>query len=109
MNIQSTKNSEDIPPPLFSLGNCSLTPGISNLLKQHALPIYDYLCRHQCGDWGDISTEEAAQNNFFLQQGLPLLSSYDFKSKDDADLTIKIWVITDVNYCYTTVLLPEEY
>ncbi|MGZ8913832.1 MAG: hypothetical protein ACXW1Z_12095 [Methylobacter sp.] len=108
MKNQPTKNTENAPP-LFSLGNCSLTPGISNLIKQHALPIYDYLCRHQCGDWGEVTKENAAKNNLFLKQGLPLLSSYDFKQKNDADIVIKIWIITEVKYDYTTVSLPEEY
>jgi hypothetical protein len=109
MNDQPALHQERIPPPLFSLGNCNLTPGISKLLQQHSLPIYDYLCRHQCGDYGTISQEDSAKNQRAVQQGTQVLSVFLFKAKNATDKDIKIWVITNIEFCLTTVSLPEEF
>ena len=109
MNVQPALHQELIPQPLFSLGNCHLTPGVSKLLKQQTLPIYDYLCRHRCGDYGTISKEDAAKNQRAVQQGTQVLSVFLFKAKNDAGNDIKIWIATDIEFCLTTVLLPEEF
>ncbi len=109
MNAQPALHQERMQPPLFSLGNCHLTRGISKLLQQHSLPIYDYLCRHQCGDYGIISPEDAAKNQQAVQQGTPVLSVFLVKAKNATDKDIKIWVTTDIEFCLTTVSLPEEF
>ena len=94
---------------LFPLGNCHVTPGISTLVEQQALAIHEYLYRHQRGDWGNLTQEDATENETSLQQGSRIFSAYDVEGKNAGSHAIKIWVITEADRSTTTVLLPEEY
>jgi hypothetical protein len=60
------------------------------------------MARHARGDWGDISKEDAAENELSLREGFRLLSAY---GKGDR----RMWVITEADRSATTVLLPEDY
>jgi len=92
--------------PLFPLGDCYLTPGINSLVEQQELSVQDYLLRHQCGDWGTVGKEDAAENELSLKEGYRILSAYEVETKTGA---IKIWIITEADRSVTTILLPEEY
>ncbi len=62
------------------------------------------LGRHESGDWGDLSDEDVAENEFSLKEGFRLLSAY--KLPDTGE---RIWIITEADRSITTLLLPEEY
>ena len=61
------------------------------------------LRRHVYGDWGDLDDEDKAENEFSVENGYRILSSYTSSNG------IKFWVITEADRSATTVLLPEEY
>ncbi len=90
-------------PGKFPLGQVVATPGALEALRasnQDALPL---LRRHAQGDWGEVSPEDARENEFSLTHGLRLLSVYTL-----TDGT-RIWIITEADRSATTLLLPEEY
>ena len=98
--------------PLFPLGDCCMTSGVAKLVSQQSLSIQDYLLRHQCGDWGTVGKEDAAENELSLKEGYRLLSAYEILQQggnDEKTATIKIWIITEADRSTTTILLPNEY
>jgi hypothetical protein len=90
-------------PPKFSLGYVVATPGALAAFTQAQDNIRTYLSRYASGDWGEVSGEDAAENELSLLAGFRILSAY--RIKDGA----RIWIITEADRSATTVLLPEEY
>ena len=89
--------------PLFPLGQLVATPGALAALEKSGQGPQDFLSRHAHGDWGDLCDEDRNENQLSLDQGLRLLSSY----RTLAD--VKLYVITEADRAFTTILLPEEY
>ncbi len=89
--------------PLFDLGQTVATPGAIDALQECNVSPTSLLCRHQCGNWGDLCEEDIAENNYALSHGYRLFSSYQITD------AIKIWVITEADRSVTTLLLPEDY
>lgn len=58
--------------------------------------------RHATRDWGDLCEEDKAYNDYAVENGERVFSSYE-----NGDT--KIWIITEWDRSYTTILLPEEY
>jgi len=89
--------------PLFPLGRVVATPGaIDVLTRANQWPDY-FLNRHVGGDWGEIGNEDKAENEYSLQDGLRILSSYITAPGE------KLWVITEADRSSTTLIRPEEY
>jgi hypothetical protein len=88
----------------FQLGQVVATPGALEALERAGVTPLRLLGRHETGDWGDLSDDDVAENEFSLKEGFRLLSSY--KLPDTAE---KIWIITEADRSVTTILLPEEY
>jgi hypothetical protein len=86
---------------LFPLGNVSQTPGVMEVIPSE--DVTHALARHQSGDWGDLSAQDKAENEFSLGLPLRLLSAYRAQTGE------KFWVITEADRSATTVLLPSEY
>jgi len=63
----------------------------------------EFLDRHGNGDWGEVDSHDAKENEISLQSGLRLLSSYTTVTGD------RLWIITEADRSATTLLLPEEY
>jgi len=61
------------------------------------------LARHARGDWGELSADDVAENEFSLKNGFRPLSSYATASGQ------KLWVIMEADRALTTLLLPDEY
>jgi hypothetical protein len=83
--------------------DCRHTRRVGRSRKGRTNPL-DFLARHVCGDWGELSEGDRKENELSLKQGLRLLSSY----RTSADDT-RVWVITEADRSATTILLPEEY
>jgi hypothetical protein len=64
--------------------------------------VVDGPVRHAAADWGDISPEDAAENELALREGLRLLSAYGRGEH-------RYWVITEADRSATTILLPDDY
>lgn len=87
----------------FSLGQCVMTPGaIEAFDKTGEIPMH-FLKRHLRGDWGDLDQEDKQRNDQALIDGSRLLSVYHLS------YNTKIWIITEWDRSYTTILLPSEY
>jgi hypothetical protein len=81
-----------------------MTRGIAALCDNPGFYILVVSClnKHISGDWGDVCAEDKATNDQALKDGDRVLSAY--KVGD-----VKIWIITEYDRSYTTILLPEEY
>jgi hypothetical protein len=88
---------------LFPLGQIVATPGALEALEASHQSPAEFLARHARGDWGELSADDIAENEFSLKNGFRLLSSYA------TAIGQKIWVITEEDRSLTTVLLPDEY
>ena len=89
--------------PAFELGQIVATPGALAALKKAGQQPGEFLTRHVNREWGDLSDEDRKENDYSLEHGFRLLSSYLTNAGD------KIWIITEADRSVTTFLLPEEY
>jgi hypothetical protein len=89
--------------PLFDLGQLVATPGALAALEKSGQVPMDFLVRHVVGDWGELCDEDRKENQFSLEQGFRILSSYKTNAGD------RLWVITESDRAHTTLLLPDEY
>ena len=90
-------------PVKYPLGQLVATPGALDAMKEAEVSFLPYIRRHLEGDWGDISPEDASENELSLEHGFRLLSAYNLPGGD------RIWIITEADRSATTILLPEEY
>ena len=88
---------------VFELGQTVATPGALAALQKAGQEPADFLRRHVACDWGDLSDEDQKENDYSLENGFRLLSSYRTNAGD------KLWIITEADRSATTLLLPEEY
>ena len=89
--------------PLFPLGQCVITPGASEALTEAEVNPSALLGRHQRGDWGSLSEDDMEANQWAVETGERILSAYILTTEVD------VWVITERDRSYTTILLPSEY
>ena len=94
--------------PLFPLGTVVATPGALEAIQQAEQSPAEFLDRHVCGDWGDLSEDDREANDVSLRDGSRILSAYH------TACGAKIWIITeaaddDGQRAATTILLPDEY
>lgn len=88
---------------LFSLGRIVATPGALGTLEDAGVDPVTLVDRHAAGDWGKLAAEDWAENEFSLAKGFRLLSSYPLGNGQ------KVWIITEADRSYSTILLPSEY
>ena len=86
----------------FPLGRILATPGALRALRKAGEGPLRFLARHASGDWGDLDAQDRRENELALEHGRRLLSSYPVGDE-------KIWIITEADRSYTTLLLPSEY
>jgi hypothetical protein len=88
----------------FHLGGLSMTRGAQWALLENNVTPTEYVARHVRGDWGDVSENDRAENEFAIGRELRIWSVYHLPVTGE-----KIWVITEADRSQTTILLPEEY
>ena len=89
--------------PRFPLGRIVATPGALQALEEANQNPFEFIRRHQSGDWGELCEEDKRENEFSLKNGFRLLSAY--RTLHD----VKVWIITEADRSVTTLLLPHEY
>lgn len=89
--------------PLFPLGQIVTTPGALAALEKEGQGPQEFLRRHASGDWGDLCQGDHIENQFSLERGFQIFSSYRTDGGDE------LWIITDNHFSITTILLPDEY
>lgn len=85
---------------LFPLGRIVITQGVMSGVP--ADEVASAVVRHSQGDWGDVCDEDRQSNEMALLRQTRLLSAYQTTER-------KIWIITEADRSYTTILLPLEY
>ena len=88
---------------LFPLGIVYLTIGARESLQESNQEPFEFLSKHQTGDYGLVCEEDKQENDLSVKEGFRILSTY--KTTKD----VKIWIITEADRSSTTLLLPSEY
>ena len=90
--------------PLFELGRVVMTKNVANYFNRiDANKIQDYLHKHVTGDFGELDKSDIKMNNEAIRTGEDrILSCYHHHSR-------KIYVITEWDRSYTTLMFAEEY
>ena len=88
----------------FPLGHLVATPAALDLCRRHGLDPIALARRHQRGDWGAVSEDDALANDLAADPACParLLSAYETPGG-------RVWIITEADRSATTVLLPADY
>lgn len=87
----------------FPLGRVVATPGALRALERAEQLPAEFLDRHVNGDWGEVPEEDKQENEFSVEHGFRILSAYTTSAGET------IWIITEADRSYTTILLPSEY
>lgn len=87
---------------LFPLGEVVATRNAWHFMASHDVNPIEILRRHASGDWGDVPPEDARENALSVKEGFRILSSYEESGRH-------IWIITEADRSYTTILMPEDY
>lgn len=87
---------------LFDPGQLVATPGALNHLALHGCTPSALIGRHLSGDWGDLDIRDRKLNDEAVVGGDRIFSAY-------AIAGLKLYVITEWDRSYTTVLLASEY
>ena len=87
----------------FPLGRVVATPGALKALEDANQNPFEFLERHQAGDWGELCEEDKKENEFSVLHGFRILSAYRTRNN------VKLWVITEADRSSTCLLLPCEY
>lgn len=85
----------------FCCGRLCATTTVWNEVPHRELALL--LKRHLCGDWGDISQNDAAANEDALRYGDRIISWYTASTGD------RIMILTEADRSMTTILFADEY
>lgn len=101
-------------PVRFALGTVVATPGaLEELAECHGsrwrAAATALLSRHQRGDWGTLTEEDKAANEWAVGHEARILSAYLLPARTPTTRPVKLWIITEADRSATTILLPEEY
>jgi hypothetical protein len=85
------------------LGRVVATPDALRTLEEAGVSPASLLIWHGNGDWGELDEHDRKENEFSLQNGFRILSSYALINGE------RVWVITEADRSSTCILLPSEY
>ncbi len=88
---------------LFDSGIVVATPAALEACGAAEVSPSGLVCRHLAGDWGDVTPQEAEENELAVREGYRVLSSYPLAGDG------RVWIITEADRSATTILLPSEY
>jgi hypothetical protein len=94
MSNETTNNNK----PSFDLGQVVATPGALAL----GIDFLPYLAMHVRGYWGNVGQEDWQENDLSVKEGFRILSAYETRNG-------RIWIITESDRNYTTILISSEY
>ena len=94
---------EDMMTPLFEMGRLVATPAAIAFCDEHLISMISLVRRHLRGDWGDLTDHDEKLNEEAVKaRETRIFSAYEFSQG-------RIWVITEADRSFTTVLLPDDY
>jgi len=88
--------------PLFLLGEILTSPGVIGF----AINLDRLLLRHQCGDWGDICSEDREANDRAIANGEAILSQYPVTTSPGS--TSIVIIMSEDDRSYTVAFLDSE-
>ena len=92
----------------FKLGRLTVTRGISSEMvvsTKFQRFVMESVSRYSAGDWGELSTGDKLTNDSAVANGDDrILGAYVSK-----ELQRKIYILTDADRNFTTVMFPSEY
>lgn len=97
----------------FQLGTLTTTISVNHEIKKS--DEFKKFCdssinRHKSKDWGDLVDEDKALNDDSLLKNGRIFSSYKIPDNlNNVKGGDKIWIITEWDRSYTTILFPSEY
>jgi predicted transcriptional regulator len=89
----------------INIGRILVTRRVAELSgenREFALFVQQSLDRYRRGDWGNIDNDANRLNNRYLERNLRLFSSYG------SDKFPEIWITTEPDRSYSTVMFPDE-
>ena len=89
--------------PLFRLGTVLITPRAILALVGANQSALAFLVRHAYGDWGNLTAEDWQANEQALKEGSRLFSAYTLNTGQ------RLWIISEWDRSFTTILTPAEY
>ncbi|WP_447774058.1 hypothetical protein [Variovorax boronicumulans] len=87
--------------PRFHLGKVVITDPASAALERAGTEGVLLLARHVHGNWGDVTEQDALQNELALLLGLCVLSRYVIADN------VVIWIMTEADRATTTIMLAD--
>jgi len=102
--------SQPLSTPRFDPGRVCATPGLLGVVSQDYC--IECLERHLRGDWGIVCAEDAAANEQALIEGSRIFSVYPLNPDHAYGEGIRgnrLYIITEADRSYTTLMLPDEY
>ncbi len=93
----------------FNPGKLVMTRGVNDRIaedSQFARFVLRSIKKHLKCNWGELCQEDKDLNDLSLNSDDPgrLFSAYEFNGKND-----RIYIITEWDRSYTTILFPSEY
>ena len=93
----------------FEVGKFVVTRGVANAVAENNADFVHFVneshYRYMACDWGEMCEEDKAENDKAVEQGdLRIFASYTYPETGDV-----IWIITEADRSYTTILFPDEY
>ena len=102
--------SQPLSAPRFEPGRVCATRGLLDVVSQDYC--IECLERHLRGDWGIVCAEDAAANEQALIEGSRIFSVYPVNPDNAHGEDIRgnrLFIITEADRSYTTLMLPDEY
>lgn len=100
-----------IIPTRFPLGQVVATSALISTLEsagqEPQQAILDVLGWHGAGEWGKLGDEDKRANEYALAHGERILSRYELGDDDSGE--ISVYVITEWDRSYTTVMRVQDY
>ena len=90
----------------FVLGSVVATKRVVMELESEI--INELISRHIECDWGDLEDEDKLSNDYALDEGMRILSRYKSENFGRPELD-DVYIITEADRSYTTVMFVSEY
>ena len=91
----------------FELGKLVMTRGVADRLEESAdfaAHVMRSLQRYTAYDWGDLCKEDAAMNDSAIGPNEDrIFAAYEHPEQPN------VWIITEADRSYSTILFPSEY
>ena len=91
---------------LFTVGQTVVTRGLHAEMQNNILVeagVRSALLKHISGEWGDLTEEDKEMNDRAVESGDDrIFSAYTIEG-------LRVYIITEWDRSYTTLLLAEEY